>query len=38
MDAGRNYGITVLYEPKKSSETSSEPLHAVFESVVFLVA
>lgn len=38
MEADRNYGITILYEPKKTSETSSEPLHGVFEFVILLIA
>lgn len=36
MDVSQNYGLTVLYQPNRISETSSGPLHTVFELVVFL--
>lgn len=36
MDVCHNYGLTVLYQPNGTSETSSGPLHTVFESVVFM--
>lgn len=36
MDVSHNYGLTVLYQPNRVPETSSEPLHTVFELVVFL--